>query len=416
MDRLPHLLVLADRHAAFLQIEERLALDGVPSICRDVARVEDLKAAMDAGPWDLVVEACAVLGPDFPGRFNVVRAQLPEVPVIVVSGCVDPQQAAELTELGVWDFLLTADLHRLAHVVTHALRESAHRRTERADGQSLRRSEERYRQLFANATDGLFVFPLGPDGQPGRYTEVNNAALELLGYTREELLRLSPSDVVDATERERLPANFQELLKTRHRRVELRMVAKDGRRIPVEISRTLFDLESQPTVIGIVRDVTAQKCMETAIRGAMLTLWFSYVLFFETITKPQRRVSAVNPRTTNRCGMLTPSRRSSSAGSKAKSASMRAAAPSTRRMARITARSRLGCGAQRRGRVSETMAACHHLTPPVLSHGGGTSLAGQCCNVAVVIDFTKYGIETGPGSRCPKKTGPGAAGLRPGQD
>src|SRR5437764_10456229 len=27
---------------------------------------------------------------------------------------------------------------------------------------------------------------------------------------------------------------------------------------------------------------------------------------------------------------------------------------------------------------------------PVLSRGGGTSLAGQCCNVAVVLDFSKY--------------------------
>ncbi len=40
--------------------------------------------------------------------------------------------------------------------------------------------------------------------------------------------------------------------------------------------------------------------------------------------------------------------------------------------------------------VLETMSACHRYGAPVLSRGGGTSLAGQCCNVAVVIDFTKY--------------------------
>jgi len=40
--------------------------------------------------------------------------------------------------------------------------------------------------------------------------------------------------------------------------------------------------------------------------------------------------------------------------------------------------------------VVATVAACREHGAPVLSRGGGTSLAGQCCNVAVVIDFSKY--------------------------
>ena len=40
--------------------------------------------------------------------------------------------------------------------------------------------------------------------------------------------------------------------------------------------------------------------------------------------------------------------------------------------------------------VVQTVAACRKFGAPVLSRGGGTSLAGQCCNVAVVIDWSKY--------------------------
>ena len=40
--------------------------------------------------------------------------------------------------------------------------------------------------------------------------------------------------------------------------------------------------------------------------------------------------------------------------------------------------------------VIETIAACRKFGAPLLSRGGGTSLAGQCCNVAVVIDWSKY--------------------------
>src|SRR5581483_12464615 len=40
--------------------------------------------------------------------------------------------------------------------------------------------------------------------------------------------------------------------------------------------------------------------------------------------------------------------------------------------------------------VAATVALCQHHDVPLLPRGGGTSLAGQCCNIAVVIDMSKY--------------------------
>jgi FAD/FMN-containing dehydrogenase/Fe-S oxidoreductase len=40
--------------------------------------------------------------------------------------------------------------------------------------------------------------------------------------------------------------------------------------------------------------------------------------------------------------------------------------------------------------VLAAISACREFGAPLLCRGGGTSLAGQCCNVAVVLDFTKY--------------------------
>src|SRR5438270_8854913 len=42
------------------------------------------------------------------------------------------------------------------------------------------------------------------------------------------------------------------------------------------------------------------------------------------------------------------------------------------------------------GDVLHAIRICREFGAPVLARGGGTSLAGQCCNVAVVIDMTKY--------------------------
>ena len=49
-----------------------------------------------------------------------------------------------------------------------------------------------------------------------------------------------------------------------------------------------------------------------------------------------------------------------------------------------------------------TVAAARKFGAPVLPRGAGTSLAGQCCNVAVVLDFSKYMnrvLELDPGQR-----------------
>src|SRR5213596_3946518 len=43
-----------------------------------------------------------------------------------------------------------------------------------------------------------------------------------------------------------------------------------------------------------------------------------------------------------------------------------------------------------RSDVITTVAICRKFGAPITCRGGGTSLAGQCCNVAVILDFTKY--------------------------
>ena len=65
--------------------------------------------------------------------------------------------------------------------------------TERKRAEEARRkSEERYGLLFHGITDAVFVHSLSSDGLPGRFSEVNDVACRRLGYTREELLRMSP--------------------------------------------------------------------------------------------------------------------------------------------------------------------------------------------------------------------------------
>ena len=67
---------------------------------------------------------------------------------------------------------------------------------------ALRASEERYRDLFENAQDAIYVHDLG-----GKYISVNRAAEKLTGYTRDEILGRNFADFMAPEYVERIRAN-----------------------------------------------------------------------------------------------------------------------------------------------------------------------------------------------------------------
>jgi PAS domain S-box-containing protein len=57
------------------------------------------------------------------------------------------------------------------------------------------REEDRFQALFNSITDALLVHWVETDETRGTFIEVNDVACRLLGYTREELLDMTPSDI-----------------------------------------------------------------------------------------------------------------------------------------------------------------------------------------------------------------------------
>ena len=130
----------------------------------------------------------------------------------------------------------------------------------------LREREEKYRMLFNSGNDAVFVHELTEERMPGKFIEVNDVACKRLGYTREELLELSVADV-DAPEKlDEVPAIMEKFLSEGHSIFEQVHVTKEGRRIPVEISSLLFDIEGRPTVLSIARDITERKKAEKELK------------------------------------------------------------------------------------------------------------------------------------------------------
>lgn len=132
--------------------------------------------------------------------------------------------------------------------------------------ESARKNEERYKILFGNINDAVFVHEFTEQDIPGKFMEVNDMACERLGYSREELLTMSPKDL-DAPESYALvPSMMKKLKLEKHIVWEGIHLTKGGKRIPVEISNHLFEMDGKPVILATVRDITERQKSEELLR------------------------------------------------------------------------------------------------------------------------------------------------------
>jgi two-component system cell cycle sensor histidine kinase/response regulator CckA len=129
---------------------------------------------------------------------------------------------------------------------------------------SLAKAEGRYQQMFNSGSDAVLVHQLGADGLPSKLLEANDNACRYLGYAREVLLGLPVVDVIPHEDAPNVFTNAQRLLADGHLTWEGLIIAKGGRRIPVEVNSSMFVLDGSPVMISVMRDITARKEAESS--------------------------------------------------------------------------------------------------------------------------------------------------------
>src|SRR5256714_6033349 len=128
---------------------------------------------------------------------------------------------------------------------------------------ALHESEERYRELFENSRDAIYVHDLS-----GRYVSVNRAAETLSGFTRDEILGthysnfIAPKDLKNA--RESFCIKLDVPIETTY---EAEIICKNGARKPVEVSsRMIYKDGVAVGVQGTARDITERKRDKEALQ------------------------------------------------------------------------------------------------------------------------------------------------------
>lgn len=127
--------------------------------------------------------------------------------------------------------------------------------------EALRRSENRYRALFGNASDAILVLDLN-----GVIVMANDAMSELSGYSPDELPGMNVSDIL--TPRSFKTAAAQQTKRRPFlRRGELQLVRKGGSERTVEVVSSLLAEGDETVIQTIARDITTQKRARENLRS-----------------------------------------------------------------------------------------------------------------------------------------------------
>jgi PAS domain S-box-containing protein len=132
--------------------------------------------------------------------------------------------------------------------------------------EALRDSEALFRAVINNANDAIFLNDLSSH-KPGTFIIVNDTATRWFGYTREELLHMSLTEVIPEHRFEKLLTYATKKIQTDgHAVFESFLTRKDGTEFPVEVNTLVFPFREKLVALSIVRDISERRRAEEELR------------------------------------------------------------------------------------------------------------------------------------------------------
>lgn len=133
--------------------------------------------------------------------------------------------------------------------------------------EALRESEKRFRDLFDNSPDAIFV-----EDRDGNVLDVNPAACRLHDMDRQTLLGKHVLELVPPDRRLEVTRDFPKLLRGESDHVEGYSLTDDGRSVPVEIRVNRFHFAGAPALLLHVRDISELRQAREELRQREMEL------------------------------------------------------------------------------------------------------------------------------------------------
>jgi PAS domain S-box-containing protein len=126
-------------------------------------------------------------------------------------------------------------------------------------------SEIRFRTLFSNSSDELFLADL-----EGKFLEVNKEVTKKLGYSRKELLQMNFTDIKPAKYVNKVKENIDTIIKQGTHIYESEHISKDKKTLFLEMSSRIIRYKGKKVIFTIARDITERKEFERKILSAVI--------------------------------------------------------------------------------------------------------------------------------------------------
>jgi diguanylate cyclase (GGDEF)-like protein/PAS domain S-box-containing protein len=130
---------------------------------------------------------------------------------------------------------------------------------------SLKEEEDRYKKLFSNMSDGLWVID-----RDGRFIDVNESACRTIGYSMEELMGLTLFDIDPTIDQEKYKNIFNRLLNKEKIVYHGIHIRKDGLRYEVEVNANAIEFDGIEYLLCTIRDISERSKALEALKESEL--------------------------------------------------------------------------------------------------------------------------------------------------
>ncbi len=264
-------LMVEDSEDDALLLIRTLRKNGYEPTHEQVQTSEDMTLALTQQPWDIIL--CDFHLPGFSGidAIALVKKMNLDIPIIVVSGAIGEEMAMDCIHRGASDYIMKGNLTRLGLAVKRELQEKEMRVSHKQNEESLRQSEEKYRTILESIGDGYYEVDLA-----GNFTFFNNAACQIWGYPREEMMGMNSRVYTEEATNKKLYQTHNIVYRTGEpgRLFDYEIIQKDGSRKILQSSFTLLKDQDGKAIgfRGIARDITELKKMEMERQKTLVQL------------------------------------------------------------------------------------------------------------------------------------------------